>query len=89
MTNETYEKATELRESLMILDAIWQISCHPYPKLEIFKRRKRGLGFRYSHDSQEVNFVCLDKTTREELKVAIMNVVRKRRSEIKEELEQL
>lgn len=88
MNNETYEKATELRESLMLLDDIWQISCVPYPKLTIFKR-KRELGFRYSENRHEVDFVCLDKTTREELKKAIMDVVEKRRSEIKEELEQL
>jgi hypothetical protein len=87
MNNETYEKATELRESLMLLDEIWQISCVPYPKLEIFKRKR--LGFRYSENNHEVDFVCLDKTTREELKKAIMDVVKKRREEIKEELEQL
>lgn len=88
MTNETYEKATELHESLRILDEVWKISCHPYPDLEIFKRKKE-FGFRYSDDSCKVNFYSLDKITREELKEAIMDVIDKRRREIKEELEQL
>ena len=86
MNNETYEKATELRHTLSLLDEIWQISCHTYPKFKIFKKK---FGFRYSYDNHEVDFVWLDKTTREELKKAIMDVVKKRRSEIKEELEQL
>ena len=86
MTNEAYEKAIELHDILDVLDEIWQISCVPYPKLEIFKCK---FGFRYSEDNHVVNFCCLDKTTREELKEAIMAVVEKRRHEIKEELEQL
>ena len=88
MNNETYEKATELHDSLNILEEIWKISCARYPKLQIFKR-KRELSFKYSVDDHEVNFGWLDKTTREELKEAIMGVVEKRIREIKEELEQL
>ena len=84
MTDEIYEQATELRRTKRILEEVYNIMTFPYPKFNIFKPK-----FSFSHKNLNVDFVELDAETFKELKEAILNVVEKRRQEIKEELKQL
>lgn len=86
MNNETYEKATELRDTLSVLRRAKHIMYCPYPQFKIFKPK-----FALVHPSEDltVNFVSLDKTTREELKDVMITVIEKREREIAEELKQL
>ena len=84
MTDEIYEKATELRRTKMILEEVYIIMTFPYPEFNIFKSK-----FSFSHQHLNVDFVELDNETIKQLKEAILNVVEKRRQEIKEELKQL
>lgn len=83
MTEEEVRKAEELIKSKKILDKLWDIMCLPYPA--IFKNRRIFFGADY----REINFACFDKTTREELKKAIKDVINKRTEEIDKELESM
>ena len=86
MTDEIYEQATELRRTKKILDEVQHIMTFPYPEFNIFKP-KFSLSYKSKH--LNVDFVELDNETIKQLKEAILNVVKKRRQEIEEELEQL
>ena len=83
MTEEEVKKAEELIESKRILNDLWKIMCLPYPT--IFNSRRIFFGADY----REINFACFDKTTREELKKAIKDVINKRTKEIDKELESM
>ena len=86
MTDEIYEQATELRRTERILEEVHQIMTFPYPEFNIFKPK---FSFSYKRERLNVDFVELDKETRKQLKEAILNVVKKRRQEIVEELKHL
>lgn len=86
MTDEIYEQATILRRTKNILKDVDFIMSFPYPELNILKPK---LCFSYKAKDVNVDFIDLDKKTREQLKEAILNVVNKRGQEIEEELKQL
>ena len=86
MTDEIYEQATELRHTKKILDEVHHIMTFPYPKFNIFKPK---FFLSYKSEHLNVDFVELDNETIKQLKEAILNVVKKRRQEIEEELKQL
>lgn len=79
MTDEVYKKATELNKVKHLLKSVNHIMSFPYPELNIS----------YKNEQLCVDFVDLDKKTKEELTEAILSVVSKRKKEIDEEYKAL
>ena len=85
MTQESYNKATELKRSQGLLAKVGRVMSFPYPTF-FFKPK---FDLTYLRENLEVNFWELDEKTREELRAAIYDVINKRAMEIDEELAQL
>lgn len=83
MTEKDVRKAEELIKSKETLDKLSFTIGLPYPT--IFKNRRIFFGGSF----REISFASFDKTTREELKKAIKDVIAKRTKEIEKELEEL
>lgn len=83
MKEKTLGRANEIKRSIETLYDLRRIFSYPYPK--IFKNRDKKTGFVYDDDC--ISFVMFDEETREELKEVIKNVIDKRLSELKEEME--
>lgn len=79
MTDEKFEKAMDLKDSMKALRDIRRAFCTTYPEICV---RDPG-------DSYSVSFIRLDAITREDLKKLIIDYMDKRFEEIKKEYEEL
>lgn len=80
MTDEKFEKAMDLKDSMKALRDMRRAFCAPYP--DVVCVRDSGDGF-------TVSFFGLDDTTQEELKKIIIDYIDRRFEEIEKEYEEL